>query len=505
LILENYSLEIKNVSKSFPGVKALDDVSINFNPGEVHALLGENGAGKSTLCKILSGAHTMDSGEILVHGLKFKGVDPVSAKKEGIGIVYQELMLVPQLTVYENIFLGKEIKNGPNIDRKAMIKASHDIFERMKIKLDPTLLVNDLSVAYRQLVEISKAVAEEAKILILDEPTAPLMNKEVELLFKLIQEIKKQGVTIIYISHRIEELFEISDRVTIMRDGKTIKTVETKNTNRKELVSLEVGRELGEDYPLKSGGTIGEVMLEVKSLSTSKLRDISFRLHRGEILGFAGLVGAGRTEIARAVFGADKIDAGEIFVNGAKIKLKKPTDAIAKGLSLIPEDRKGQGVLLKMTVKENISLVVLRKISKALSVNRKRDKEIADDYIDKLSIKTPTIDQVANNLSGGNQQKVALAKWLANDSDILIFDEPTRGIDVKAKQEIYTLMDDLRKQGKAIMMISSEMPELIGMSNRIITMYEGRITGELTEEEMMTQDRILDMASGGAGEERDGQ
>jgi ribose transport system ATP-binding protein len=290
-----------------------------------------------------------------------------------------------------------------------------------------------------------------------------------------------------------------------MRDGKTIKTVETKNTNRKELVSLEVGRELGEDYPLKSGGTIGEVMLEVKSLSTSKLRDISFRLHRGEILGFAGLVGAGRTEIARAVFGADKIDAGEIFVNGAKIKLKKPTDAIAKGLSLIPEDRKGQGVLLKMTVKENISLVVLRKISKALSVNRKRDKEIADDYIDKLSIKTPTIDQVANNLSGGNQQKVALAKWLANDSDILIFDEPTRGIDVKAKQEIYTLMDDLRKQGKAIMMISSEMPELIGMSNRIITMYEGRITGELTEEEMMTQDRILDMASGGAGEERDGQ
>lgn len=503
--MENYSLEIKNVSKSFPGVKALDDVSINFKPGEVHALLGENGAGKSTLCKILSGAHTMDSGEILVHGLKFKGVDPVSAKKEGIGIVYQELMLVPQLTVYENIFLGKEIKNGPNIDRKAMIKASHDIFERMKIKLDPTLLVNDLSVAYRQLVEISKAVAEEAKILILDEPTAPLMNKEVELLFKLIQEIKKQGVTIIYISHRIEELFEISDRVTIMRDGKTIKTVETKNTNRRELVSLEVGRELGEDYPLKSGGTIGEVTLEVKSLSTSKLRDISFRLHRGEILGFAGLVGAGRTEIARAVFGADKIDAGEIFVNGAKIKLKKPTDAIAKGLSLIPEDRKGQGVLLKMTVKENISLVVLRKISKALSVNRKRDKEIADDYINKLSIKTPTIDQVANNLSGGNQQKVALAKWLANDSDILIFDEPTRGIDVKAKQEIYTLMDDLRKQGKAIMMISSEMPELIGMSNRIITMYEGRITGELTEEEMMTQDRILDMASGGAGEERDGQ
>lgn len=493
--MEQYSLEIKNVSKSFPGVKALDNASINFRHGEVHALLGENGAGKSTLVKILSGAHGMDSGEILLHGKPFQGHDPISAKKEGIGIVYQELNLVPNLTVYENIYLGKEIRKGISIDKKAMINGALEIFKRIKINLDPAALIKDLSVAYRQLVEISKAVSEDAKILILDEPTAPLMTHEVGLLFDLIREIKKHGVTIIYISHRMEELFEISDRVTVMRDGLTIRTLETKETTRKELVSLEVGRELGEEFPEKTIYARTDVALEVSNLNTKKLKDISFRLYHGEVLGFAGLVGAGRTEIARAIFGADAVDSGEISIKGNPVKIRKPGDAITAGLSLIPEDRKGQGVLLKMTVRENISMVALKRISKLLAVNKARDKQIAKEYVKILSVKTPSIEQTADKLSGGNQQKVALAKWLANDSDIIIFDEPTRGIDVRAKQEIYELMDNLRRQGKAIIMISSEMPELIGMSNRIITMYEGRITGEITEYMEMTQNTILTMAS----------
>lgn len=490
------SLVVKNLTKSFPGVKALSNASIEFYPGEVHALLGENGAGKSTLCKMLAGAYAPDSGSISVDGVEYQSFTPASAKKAGIGIIYQEFNLVPALSAYENIFLGKELRNGIMLDRASMIEKTNEIFQRLKVSLDPTKPIKELSIAYQQLIEIGKAIYENARILIMDEPTAPLTDQEVSVLFEIIRDLKRQGITIIYISHRLEELFELSERVTVMCDGRVVKTLDTAQTDRRELVSLMVGRELGENYPEKSGEVSDEVILRVSGLNTSKLKDVSFELHSGEVLGFAGLVGSGRTEVARAVFGADPRHSGDIFVDGKSVSIKSPADAIRAGICLIPEDRKGQGVHLRMSVRNNITLPKIRSLSRCMMIQRKRETDLINTYIHALEIKTPSDTQLANNLSGGNQQKVVLSKWLAANCNIMILDEPTRGIDVGAKQEIYQLIDKLRSEGKAIIMISSELPELIGMSDRILVMHEGKINGSLSGEEV-TQSAILELASGG--------
>lgn len=494
---ENISLKMVDVCKTYPGVLALDHVSLELRRGEVHALLGENGAGKSTLCKIIAGAQWMDSGEYYLFGEKIESLTPQEAKDKGIGMIYQEFNLVPYLKVYENLFLGKELHRGPNLDKKAMIEKTKEIFRQFQMEIDPEARICDLTNAYKQLVEIAKAILEDAKVLCMDEPTAPLTNREVEILFKLIEALKAKGVAIIYISHRLEELFAVSDRITVMRDGRYITTLNTSETSRGELIRLMVGRELSDTYPSRHVQR-GEEVLRVEHLSSNvtDLHDVSFTLHRGEILGFSGLVGAGRTEVMRALFGADPKTSGDIYIHGKKVDIQKPRDAIAAGISLVPEDRKGQGVSLTMSIRENISLVKLKDLSNVLGVKRHKEHELVDKYIKALSIKTPSMEQLAKNLSGGNQQKVAVAKWLVMESDIIILDEPTRGVDVGAKYEIYTLMNQLVEAGKALIMISSEMPELIGMSDRILVMYQGSIRGELSGE-AVTQEHILELASGG--------
>ena len=491
-------LKISHLYKSFPGVQALKDISLELYKGEVHALLGENGAGKSTLCKILSGAYVKDSGVLVFDGVEYDGFTPASSQKAGICMIYQELNLVPYLTVYENIFLGKEIrkKDGITLDKKAMIRATKELMDSLNIHIDPQITVNKLTVAYRQLVEITKAISENAKLLIMDEPTAPLMNQEVAILFDLIHRLKSRGITIVYISHRIEELFEVADRVTVMRDGCVIDTLPMGSVVRADLIRQMVGREISETYPPKTPCK-GRIILSAEHLCSSKVHDVSIYVREGEVLGLAGLVGAGRTETARLIFGADGKTSGTIKIRDKVVDIKNPKDAIKNGICLIPEDRKGQGVLLKMTVGDNITIIKAPEISKLLTINAKKARKISNEYISALDIKTPSIAQKAILLSGGNQQKVALSKWLAVNADVILFDEPTRGIDIHAKQEFYEIIDNLRKQGKAVIMISSELPELIGMSNRIVVLYEGNYIGEIDREEDMTQENILNMASGG--------
>ncbi len=494
---DSVSLRMVDICKYYPGVKALDHVGFELRRGEVHALLGENGAGKSTLCKIIAGAEAKDSGDYELFGKKIEDLTPLAAKEAGISMIYQEFNLIPYLKVYENLFLGKEISKGIKTDKKTMIAKTREVFKRFNMDIDPEAQVSDLTNAYKQLVEIAKAILENAKVLIMDEPTAPLGNREVETLFELIRSLKESGeVSIIYISHRLEELFQVSDRITIMRDGKYIDTLNTADTNRNELVKLMVGRDLSEDYP-KRNTPIGEETLRVEHLSTAKTKisDVSFSLHKGEILGFAGLVGAGRTEVMRALFGADEKTAGKIFIKGREAQIRRPIDAIRSGISLIPEDRKGQGVSLTMTIRENISLVKLPDLQGFLRVSHKKEHALVNEYIKALTIKTPTMEQLAKNLSGGNQQKVVVAKWLATQADVIILDEPTRGIDVGAKYEIYLLMNELVAMGKSLIMISSEMPELIGMSDRILVMHQGELMGELAGDKI-TQENILKLASG---------
>jgi len=490
--LENI-LELKGITKVYPGVVALDDVYMSFKKGEVHAIVGENGAGKSTLIKSITGALELTSGSIVFDGKEYKGFNPIQAIQLGIGAVYQEFNLVPYLSVAENIFYGREIKKGLIFDMKKMCEKTDEILKELGVRIDPRTRVKDLSVAYQQIVEIAKSVSRDVKVLILDEPSAPLTNTEIVAMFKIIKSLKQKGVTVIYISHRLEEIFEISDRVTVMRDSKYILTMKTADTDRKCLISLMVGRELSDVYPccnLKNQ----EVMLEVKAINTSYIHDINFKVNKGEILGFAGLVGAGRTETARAIFGADPVFSGEIFLCGKKVKIRSPKDAIKYRIGLIPEDRKLHGVLLALSIRNNITLSSLCKISKLGWINNKKEDIKIKELKANLRIKTPSMEQLVKNLSGGNQQKVVLAKWMATKCDVLIFDEPTRGIDIGAKQEIYKLMRQLADSGKALIMISSEMPELLGMSDRIIVMHEGDIVGELDKCEA-TQEIILDMAS----------
>ena len=456
-------LSVHHITKSYPGVLALDDVSFDVRRGEVHALLGENGAGKSTLIKVLAGAIQPDSGRVEFEGIGYDFLEPRQAKDLGIGIIYQEFNLVPSLTVAENIFLGREMRRGWVVRKREQNARARELLDMLRVPIDPAAPVRELSVAYRQIVEIAKAVSKNVKLLILDEPSAPLTTQEVDALFDLVRRLKADGVTSIYISHRLEELFEISDRVTVMRDGRYIATLDTRSTTRGELIALEVGRELSDAFPKRGGGRdAGKVVLDVSNLSCGdKLRGVSFSLHRGEILGISGLVGAGRTELARTIFGADPATSGEIRVDGRQAMIGNPSEAIAHGIGLIPEDRKGQGLLLEMAVGENISFATIRKLSRASVIRRKLEGVTVKSFIDSLRIKTPSSRQRTANLSGGNQQKVVLAKWLAMASRVLIFDEPTRGIDVGAKQEIHRLITDLADAGASILLISSEMPELL--------------------------------------------
>lgn len=486
-------LSLKNITKKYPGVTALDNMSVDFYEGEVHALLGENGAGKSTLIKIVAGAITPTSGSITFDdGVEYKEMTPSLAKKYGVEVIYQEFNLVGCLTVAENICFGD--KYGRFVNYKHMQNQAKEAFDMFNVDIDPLDRVFELPSSKQQIVEISRAIFRKARILIMDEPSAPLSVAEVEKMFNVIRQLKKQGVSIIYISHRMEELFEISDKVTIMRDGQYVTTLNTKETNRQALVNYMVGRELKETFPARKP-PFPEVALKVENLCGNGDKDISFELHKGEILGLGGLVGAGRTELVRLIYGADKIESGKIYIDGNEVHLKSPEYAIKKGIGLIPEDRKRQGCLLTRSIKVNTSLSCLKQISKAGFVNRKIEKEITNKYINYMQIKTPSLDQMVNNLSGGNQQKVVIAKTLAANCNIIIFDEPTRGIDVAAKQEIYKLIAKLADEGKAIIMISSEMEELIGLSDRIIVLYEGKVTGELSKSEF-SQETILNLASG---------
>lgn len=491
-------LEVQNLTKSYKGIHALNNVSIDFKPGEVHALLGENGAGKSTLCNILSGSIAPDSGNIIINNKVFTSLTPPEAKEKGIGMIYQEFNLVPEMTVYENIFLGKEIRQGIRIKKQEMIQKTIELFDSMNVHIDPMAKINTLSVAYCQLVEIGKVLMEQVKFMIMDEPTAPLTNAEVETLFRLVKEMRASGVTIIYISHRIEELFELSDRITVLRDGEKVNTLNTCETNKDELISLMVGRELGTEFPeKKQPSRDGEVLLEVQDLTTPLLNHISFEVRRGEILGLGGLVGAGRSEVVRAIFGADQISGGQIRIHGQEVKISAPRKAIEYGIGLIPEDRKNQGLHLMLPIRFNVSLIEIRRLCRPkFTISRKSENELLQSFIQKLSIKLGSVENPVSSLSGGNQQKIVLAKWLSTNADILFFDEPTRGIDVGAKKEIYELLDFLRQEGKGIVMISSEMPELIGMCNRVIVLHEGNQQGTLIGTQI-NQENIMRLASGG--------
>ncbi len=487
-------LSLRDISKQYPGVQALDSIDIDFLEGEVHALVGENGAGKSTLIKIITGAIEANTGYLEISGNKYRTYSPHDALFNlGIAAIYQEFNLVTSLTISDNIFLGKEIKRGPLLEYQKMNLSAETILSKLGFSLDPKVIVSDLSVAEQQIVEIGKALSHDVSLLIMDEPTAPLTPVEVSRLFSLIETLKNNGVTIIYISHRLEEALSISDRITVLRDGELIKTISTNETNRKEIISLMVGRKLGQEYPQRED-TTGEIVLKVSHISTASIHDISFSLHAGEILGIAGLVGSGRTEIARALFGVDKIEKGEVEIHGKSANISSPTKAMKLNIGLVPEDRKKSGVLGKMSVRHNITFSIADKISRWFLINRQSEKMIISHYIDRLSIKTTDEDQLVQYLSGGNQQKIVLSKLLASDCDILIFDEPTRGVDVGAKQEIYYLLDELAKAGKGILMISSDLPELISMSDQIIVMNSGMITGFINKEEAK-QDLILDMAS----------
>ncbi|MDC7233534.1 MAG: sugar ABC transporter ATP-binding protein [Spirochaetales bacterium] len=496
---DNILLELNKIRKEYPGVLALDDLSLSFREGEVHAICGENGAVKSTLIKTVTGAIRPTSGEMIYAGEVVDHQSPIASMNAGISCIYQEFNLISELTVAENVFFGREIMKNGFIDYAAMQEKTREILVDLGVDIDPKQQVKELTVGFQQIVEIAKALSQNVRILIMDEPSAPLTNNELEYLFKIVKKLKSQNVTVIYISHRLEEVFELADRVSIIRDGQYISTLEIKDTNRDELIHLMVGRELGNDFPEDSCEK-GDVALKVENLTTSLLKDISFDVRKGEILGLAGLVGAGRTETARAVFGADPIEKGTITLLGKEVVIKNPGDAINKGIGLIPEDRKQHGILAQLSIKKNISFSSLGTFARGLLINSKKETELTRGMKDKLRIKAPTLDVPVSSLSGGNQQKVVLSKALMTDSDVLFFDEPTRGIDVGAKQEIYRLMRDLAAEGKAIVMISSEMPELIGMSDRIMVLCEGELVKELAPEEY-SQEIILEYASGGSNNE----
>ncbi len=488
-------VSMEKINKSFPGVKALDNVNFELRSGEVMALLGENGAGKSTLMKILSGVYTRDDGRMEIFGQEYEDLTPKQAQAVGVAIIHQELNMCRHLTVAENMFLGREKCGKVMLKNHEMEAEAKAILDDLKIDIDPKQMVGDLPVSKQQMVEIAKALSTHAKILIMDEPTSALTAKEIEELFRIIHKLKDDGCGIVYISHRLEELQHIVDRVTIMRDGQYITAFNFADVTMDTIITNMVGREITEQFP-RVDCEKGEKIFEVKNLNAGKLvRDINFSVYAGEIVGFAGLMGAGRTETTRAIFGVDKKESGSIFVGGEEIKINCPEDAIRQGLVLAPEDRKKDGLCTKLSIRNNLTLPNLDLVCNKLGVlNSKKETALCDKAVKDLLIKTPGVDIDAGNLSGGNQQKVVIGKWLARDSKVVIFDEPTRGIDVGAKVEIYNLMNELKKQGIAVMFVSSEMPEVMGIADRILVMCDGRITGEVMARET-SQSEILTMAT----------
>ncbi|MGL5256178.1 MAG: sugar ABC transporter ATP-binding protein [Proteocatella sp.] len=493
--MQEYIVELKNINKSFPGVKALDDVSFNLKSGEVLALLGENGAGKSTLMKILSGVYTRDSGEAIIFGEEVEHITPHKAQELGIAIIHQELNMCAHLSVCENIFLGREIIKSGQLDNKTMSLQTSEILGKLNIDIDPNTIVGDLSVSKQQMVEIAKALSTNARILIMDEPTSALTSKEIDDLFVLIHKLKSQGCGIVYISHRLEELQHIVDRVTIMRDGKFITSMNFADTTMPEIIANMVGREIKEKFP-RVECEKGKKIFEVKNLNAGKMvRDISFELYEGEIVGIAGLMGAGRTELTRVIFGVDPKESGEIILEEKVLDIKNSMDAIKNGIVLAPEDRKKDGLCTKLSIRDNIALPNLDILCDKIGIlNRKKEKDMVDSAVKNLKIKLANAEVDAGSLSGGNQQKVVVAKWLARNSKVVIFDEPTRGIDVAAKVEIYSLMNELKKNNIGVLFVSSEMPEVMGISDRILVMCDGRITGELMTKDA-TQNKILEYAT----------
>lgn len=488
-------VSMKNISKNFPGVKALDHVQFELRSGEVMALLGENGAGKSTLMKILSGVYTRDEGSLEIFGKEYGDLTPRQAQEIGVAIIHQELNMCRHLSVAENMFLGREKVKAGVLSNAQMEEEAARILEELKIDMDPGQVVGELPVSKQQMVEIAKALSTHARILIMDEPTSALTAREIEDLFRIIRDLKAKGCGIVYISHRLEELSHIVDRVTIMRDGQFITSMNFRDTTLDEIIANMVGREIKEKFPRVSCKK-GKKVLEVRNLNAGHMvRNVNFSLYEGEIVGFAGLMGAGRTETTRAIFGVDPKESGEIILDGKPVTIRKPEDAIRAGIVLAPEDRKKDGLCTKLSIRHNIALPNLDLICNKFGViNSQKELEMCDRVVENLKVKTPSVEVNTGNLSGGNQQKVVVGKWLARNSRVVIFDEPTRGIDVAAKVEIYNLMNDLKKQGIAVMFVSSEMPEVMGIADRIIVMCDGRITGEMSAEEA-TQSGILTLAT----------
>jgi inositol transport system ATP-binding protein len=488
-------LRMEGISKTFPGVHALDNVHLEVEAGTVHALMGENGAGKSTLMKVLAGIYHADAGTIEFNGTQVQIPDSATALRLGISMIHQELSPVPEMSVAENIFLGREPRNRFGfVDRRQMVAKTTELFAKWQIEIEPRATMKSLVVAQIQMVEIAKAISYDSRLIIMDEPTSAISEREVAHLHRMIRSLRESGVAVIYITHKMDEVFRISDRVTVFRDGRHVATLDASELDRQKLIALMVGRELTHLFP-KEHAEIGEVVLSVKGLTrTGVLSDISFELHKGEILGLAGLMGAGRTEVLEALFGVTRIDSGEVWVKGRKVSIKAPTDAIAAGMGLLTEDRKKTGIMGVLSVRDNMVVASLARFSPGFILRPRMVEAAAKAERDALSIKTPSLAQLIRNLSGGNQQKVLVARWLLTSPEILMIDEPTRGIDVGAKSEIHRLMSGLAAQGKAILMVSSEMPEILGMSDRVLVMAGGRITAEFTRDEV-TQEKVLEAAT----------
>lgn len=497
-------LRMSGISKSFPGVRALQNVDLSVQAGECLALVGENGAGKSTLMKILSGVYAPDEGTIEIDGRTVVPSNPHHAQQLGVSIIYQEFNLFPNMSIEENIFIGREPNRSGIVDRAQMRESALGYLRQVGVDLDPRSMVRDLSVAQQQMVEIAKALSYNARIVIMDEPTSALTDTEVRALFEIIRGLKARGLGIVFVSHRLEEIFEICDRITVLRDGRNAGELSTATATPDQVVRMMVGREMTDLFQKENSSTSDQVVLEVRGLSRrgtqrddSKvvLDGVDLQVRSGEIVGLAGLVGSGRTEVARAIFGADPFDSGEIYLDGQRVHVKSPAEAIGKGIALAPEDRKLQALVLALAIRENIALPNLGRLSRLGFVRRREERALADRYIHALSVRTPSMEQKVINLSGGNQQKVVLAKWLALNPKVLIVDEPTRGIDIGAKAEVHSLLSQLAAQGVAILMISSELPEILGMSDRIYVMREGKITGVLDRSEA-TEERVMELATG---------
>lgn len=493
--MDELLVHMEGIQKYFPGVHALNNCCFELLKGEVHALVGENGAGKSTLMKVLTGLYQKDGGTICYKGNVVDINSPRDAQHLGIGIIHQELNMMPHLTVAENIYIGREHMFGPFLDNRRTNNQARELLQSLNINIDPETKMQDLTVAKQQMVEIAKALSFKSEVLIMDEPTAALTDTEIQNLFKFIKSLKAQGVGIIYISHRLEELKIISDRITTMRDGQYVNTVKTSEVTIEQIIQMMVGRAIYEEPKTQSMVPAdAPIVLEVKNLKSSLVKNVSFQLKKGEILGFAGLMGAGRTETARLIFGADPIGSGEIYINGSKVEIKTPYDGVNCGIGYLSEDRKRYGLALGLSVSDNSAMASLENFTNFGLVNDKQIEKVTTEYVKKINTKTPSNAQLVKNLSGGNQQKVVLAKWLIKNCSILIFDEPTRGIDVGAKSEIYKLMNDLVQEGKSIIMISSEMPELLRMSDRVAVMCEGSLTGILDIKDA-TQEKIMKLAT----------